>query len=708
MASVQMPDVFNDGSTSSGAATEAPSPSDKAIRSAAFLAAVSRFWGLGGRTEATPFRITSGMILSVTGGVAAVALLSFLVALQIAAIFRSAYYGPFSLIEESAYTYTSSQNYLRFGYMNSGLLQDFCNSADARDHPIVYDHMPPGPDLLVALLLQATGESYRAVRIILAVCFVVGIYFYLRFCQIILSRLSLRGSGFILLLIGPWPLIQGVERLIYNLYPFLAFAPFVFLHKFYETGKKRHLIVASTIAFLSSIYLEYSLLSAVLASWFACYLTGLIRIERRHLFLMFTCIVSGIALHLLQNMLYLGPQVFFQELTMTLGNRIMGSPTQQELAEFYRTLGMVHHGSQPPRGHVLWTVICANFRLPMGWKPFLIAAVLGFLFCLRIRAYQADGWSITLSERGRRALRFFFSMLVATLIIILTPIFLFPAFAQEVNLHGSGANYYYLAIGFYGVAAFALRQALHRFPVRIGTGAGKGLTVNLRHSFHLMRALPNLLQRRSNASSAKARDPRAAGAALARMTAGVFRLVLVVAMIVVAIGLVKTTYAFEKDQVRYTLGRWREDPYADLLDLKDFANELYITNINTPAVGFFTNSPGYGVCGPETISADGRIDRSKCKISFMRRTGVYERQEPRYFFFFWAKEMFPGFADLLPSDALIGEERGGDVLIKRMQDRLDEHFTLVHQNRLFRVYDLHQRKTPRMVEPEAGEWLCDR
>ena len=47
--------------------------------------------------------------------------------------------------------------------MNSGLLQDFCNSADARDHPIVYDHMPPGPDLLVAVLLQATGESYRAV-----------------------------------------------------------------------------------------------------------------------------------------------------------------------------------------------------------------------------------------------------------------------------------------------------------------------------------------------------------------------------------------------------------------------------------------------------------------------------------------------------------------------------------------------------------------
>jgi hypothetical protein len=79
----------------------------------------------------------------------------------------------------------------------------------------------------------------------------------------------------------------------------------------------------------------------------------------------------------------------------------------------------------------------------------------------------------------------------------------------------------------------------------------------------------------------------------------------------------------------------------------------------------------------------------------MRRTDLYAQQEPRYFFFFWSPDLFPGFADDVPSYTIIGDSRGGDSLIQRLRDRLDAHYTLLHTDHLFRVYDLQKRKAPR-------------
>ena len=53
-------------------------------------------------------------------------------------------FSPYDLIEESAYTYTSVKNFLRFGALNSWFLQDFSASPDLADHPFVYNHMPAG------------------------------------------------------------------------------------------------------------------------------------------------------------------------------------------------------------------------------------------------------------------------------------------------------------------------------------------------------------------------------------------------------------------------------------------------------------------------------------------------------------------------------------------------------------------------------------
>ena len=84
------------------------------------------------------------------------------------ATWTNPYVNNFSNPEEWAYTNITSGNYLRFGFGNSLLLQDVSSSPDPADHPYVYNHMPPGPDIATALVRKATGDDFRLTRLFFA------------------------------------------------------------------------------------------------------------------------------------------------------------------------------------------------------------------------------------------------------------------------------------------------------------------------------------------------------------------------------------------------------------------------------------------------------------------------------------------------------------------------------------------------------------
>src|SRR5450631_2989154 len=94
------------------------------------------------------------------------ALILSLFFVHLRAALSSTFFTAFSLVEETAYTLISAQNFLKFGFLNSKFLQDFSVSPDKIDHPYVYDHMPAGPDITQALLLHLTNGSYETTRII--------------------------------------------------------------------------------------------------------------------------------------------------------------------------------------------------------------------------------------------------------------------------------------------------------------------------------------------------------------------------------------------------------------------------------------------------------------------------------------------------------------------------------------------------------------
>jgi hypothetical protein len=131
-----------------------------------------------------------------------------------------------------------------------------------------------------------------------------------------------------------------------------------------------------------------------------------------------------------------------------------------------------------------------------------------------------------------------------------------------------------------------------------------------------------------------------------------------------------------------------QQPYSQLVALQQFAGELYMTNINTPTVGFFTQEAGFGICGLESIGAQGKIDTSQCKVAFMRQHDYYAQQTPRYMFFFRSPEFFPGFADCLPSETLFASERAGEHCLDVMHQRLTEQFPKIYENALFEVFEL--------------------
>ena len=204
---------------------------------------------------------------------------------------------------------------------------------------------------------------------------------------------------------------------------------------------------------ISSVYLDYVVLSSILACWVGLYFLQIIRLDRREFVLAIAAIALGIALNLLKNFIYLGPLLFAQELFFVLANRTTGWPSQQALASFYTTHGILHHGARPPRISVLWDVVRLNFYFD-GLKFFSIAAATSVLLTLEARIQSQKGLvRISPTAETFRDFSFILKMLILIIVIIGTPIVLFPAFAQGVSLYG-GTNYVWL--GFLSIALASL------------------------------------------------------------------------------------------------------------------------------------------------------------------------------------------------------------------------------------------------------------
>ena len=264
------------------------------------------------------------------------------------------------------------------------------------------------------------------------------------------------------------------------------------------------------------------------------------------------------------------------------------------------------------------------------------------------------------SHAATRDLKFLIKMVLVVSAILISPIVIFPAFAQEVNLAG-GTNFCWLGLLAVAFAAFASRQlidavlatAVNRWPVKT-TGqipvAKFQSRMQLAMTIALSASVVVLLKVESDRAIARTR------------------------------AVVSDVHA-----------RYADNTKIQLEGLREFASAPFMTNINVPTVYFYTRSVGLGVCGLDSVAEDGSLDSAACKIALIRNRERYANFRPSYFILFKTSPYFPGFADCGPPGLLVADEqklRAPRNCLAIQKSRLDKNFSEVMETPLFDVYDL--------------------
>lgn len=746
------------------------------------------------------------------GNLLAISLIVSMYGLFVVSLLRFEYYGPITNIEETAYSWNIGRNFARYGFMQTLFLQDVGHSPYAADHPYTYNHQPPGADVITGAFMSIFPENFRLLRIFFSVIFLVGLMTFFAFANVILRQFTLPLASYTAIFLSGWIMFQGFDKQTSYHHPLLLFGPLLLYHYWSVSRNRIYLVLALLLTLAASFILDYVVLAAVLWGWAFLYLTKILPVSFRQASLFGAVIVLGIVLHLLQNMLYLGWDLFIRELAMTIGNRTIGVPSQATMTEFYREISLVHHGSRPPQPGVLVQQLIRQFSfelsLPPGaaWYALWVALLmLGLSIVPRLKLVREPITIMLLRGQWLDDIGCIVRLWVWIFGTITIPNVMFPAFNQEVVLAGSGVTLWYLSIGTVALVAcgvhcagdvclrswrflVASRQVAHPRPRPIITSAlsspKNGASASLPGSApdvasarldrpELTSDTPHRLQWRHVVKPAIALLFIGLAGLILTLVAGIrineiprpLRIAIyiiglstvVLLLAQAASWLVQTpgfgpaiAWAWRKAytvartalvpvnaprmrRIGRSSGRWAwtaltiviaplisfvllafcgmlmyeagsarlseyrtlrgivsELKYARLSDLRAFQGELFMTNINTPIIGFFTESPGFGVCGLDSVPSLADFDTSACKVAFMRRHEYWDNQLPRYFFFFRAPELFPGFADCIPVSTLQSVTRESNC-VEQLRQRLAERASLVFDNGIFEVFEIHAR-----------------
>ena len=389
-----------------------------------------------------------GRVLARSWVVGAVAI-AFYLALFLVTLARFPYFSPYATVDEQLAYYEAARNFNKYGFLNSMLLQDMSSSSRPEHHPFIYSHMPPGPEIVVALLMRLFGENFVAIRLIFAGIFVLGAFYFLRFTKIVLYAAGLVGSGFAMFLVDPPAIMHAIDHPAYSPFPLLTFLPLVALKSYYDHGRRLAFGAAVAAVFVASVYLVYPQLLMALVSWIALSLLGIIRVDRRHLLVFSGAVTFGVLLHFFQNLLFLGPWIFLKELQFTLANRMFALPISDELRAMYQSIGVVHQGFYQFDVEALWGTICRALYIAgspgISWTLMLLVVLSLMLSLARASQFDRNEGVFTIRRgHGTAMLRYFGALAMWVVATIVLPLLTFPAYS--VSYQPSAANRFFLAV----------------------------------------------------------------------------------------------------------------------------------------------------------------------------------------------------------------------------------------------------------------------
>lgn len=538
---------------------------------------------------------------------------------------------PFPAIDEQILYLTAARNFNNHGFLASGFLQDLSTSRDAAGHPYVYNHMPAGPEIMVACVTRILGERYRLLRLVCAAMFVAGLFCYFRFVRDLMRHHGVGGAGLAVVFLTPYTIMSLAGHPMYCALPLLAFFPLVALGEYYRSRKTAWLIAALATVLASSVFLAYQFVIMTMVAWVGLKVLRLIPFERRHLLAFVGVTVAGVAAHVVQNLLWLGPSLAFREIGLTVMNRVSGHPTAESLTEFYQSINIVHHGTHRVNVGGLWSAVGSALAIP-GLTP--LAALACLLVAFRL-------WRVARFDPASRELRvpwlqttaaqvpalLLLRLAVWLVVTVSVPLLLFPAYSADYNLQGVGQ--FFVAIG----AAAVVVAAWRRFRQLLAPQEG-------------------------------------AGAASAQLL-----LLLEVALLGTAAAAgVSDIYQKQAKSVGVTLKQASADTFATLPKLSAFVGgRVVMTNIYPAVVGFFTRETVLGGAEFECFPPDGPPQPDRAWAKHVRGYGPHVR--PTHYVLF--RSIFTGFTRHRDAESLA-----------LLRARVAARHKIVYEDELYTVFEL--------------------
>jgi len=232
--------------------------------------------------------------------------------------------------EEVLIDFQAGQNFATKGFLELGFLTDH-SLDDAPDAPPAhYTHQPPLPIIIIGGLISIGIDDLPGIRLAMICIFLAGL--------IVLMAFFWR-------LFTPWHGIAIVALLALNGRHVLPLADHT-THAYWlglsfltlwaiSHPKERPLFfwIAAIGIFLVS-WINYIQLIVLLVTLVGLWLIRVPNFTLRRVFLLSAVAAGGIALHVVQNFAVVGPDVAFQDIVLSFGNRIFGEPTREALRAF--------------------------------------------------------------------------------------------------------------------------------------------------------------------------------------------------------------------------------------------------------------------------------------------------------------------------------------------------------------------------------------
>jgi hypothetical protein len=544
--------------------------------------------------------------------------------------------GPVATVDEQLIYYQTARNFVQYGFLNSGFLHDLSTSSNPAHHPYIYSHMPAGPEVFVALLMKIVGERWALIRLVFAVIFFVGIAYFLRFVQLVLGRHGLTGAGYALLFLSPFTVLHAIDHPAYSAFPLFLFFPVMALQRYYATGRVVHYWMALASVLVASLYAVTLSFILFCVAWILLWFLGLVRLELRHVAAMILVGGLGIALHLLQGAWFFGPEVFFEELRITLSNRIFGEPSAHEVMAFYRAHDIVLHGTHHFDLSRNLASINTSLRFPGRLLFILLALVVAGWGMLRVGRFDRATRTLLVpvdstSASFRSTVNLLAKLLAWAVLSIVFPMALFPAYTGDYGLQSLGE--FLLAVFAVSVLAYTLRELF--------------------------------------AETSELQSASSGGAAWIR------GLTLFVVMVVLlsALGMLARTQQENLETI--VPAQLRPNPNAELLEIgRLLKGRVVMTNVYPTTASFFTREAAFGGCEMAAFGSNGSVDPSKCHAAFIKGYGRGVRVNPTHAILF--RVLFTGFTQCLPG------------CLEELEARLDEHHHKAFETKLFTIYALKE------------------